>query len=38
MVTGNSVIDALLTTVGKQIPFTDPQLEELARAAGRSCW
>lgn len=34
VVTGNSVIDALLTTVGKQIPFTDPQLEELA-ASGR---
>lgn len=29
-VTGNSVIDALLTTVGKQIPFTDPQLEDFA--------
>ncbi|MET3923066.1 UDP-N-acetylglucosamine 2-epimerase (non-hydrolyzing) [Arthrobacter sp. UYEF20] len=34
VITGNSVIDALLTTVGKQIPFTDPQLEELA-ASGR---
>ncbi len=34
MVTGNTVIDALFTTVGKQIPFTDPQLEELA-ASGR---
>jgi len=34
VVTGNSVIDALLTTVGKQIPFTDPQLEELA-SSGR---
>lgn len=34
VVTGNSVIDALLTTVGKEIPFTDPQLEELA-ASGR---
>lgn len=33
-VTGNSVIDALFTTVGKTIPFTDPQLEELA-ASGR---
>jgi UDP-N-acetylglucosamine 2-epimerase (non-hydrolysing) len=30
VVTGNSVIDALLTTVGKQLPFTDPQLEGLA--------
>jgi UDP-N-acetylglucosamine 2-epimerase (non-hydrolysing) len=34
VVTGNTVIDALLTTVGKQIPFSDPQLEELA-ASGR---
>jgi UDP-N-acetylglucosamine 2-epimerase (non-hydrolysing) len=34
VITGNSVIDALLTTVGKQIPFTDPQLEELA-ASGK---
>ncbi|MGO4120547.1 non-hydrolyzing UDP-N-acetylglucosamine 2-epimerase [Arthrobacter sp. YAF16] len=34
VVTGNSVIDALLATVGKEIPFTDPQLEELA-ASGR---
>ncbi|MCQ2000403.1 non-hydrolyzing UDP-N-acetylglucosamine 2-epimerase [Arthrobacter zhaoxinii] len=33
-VTGNSVIDALLMTVDKNIPFTDPQLEELA-ASGR---
>lgn len=30
VVTGNSVIDALFTTVGKEIPFTDPQLEDLA--------
>lgn len=30
VITGNSVIDALLTTVGKKVPFTDPQLEELA--------
>ncbi|MEV8144228.1 UDP-N-acetylglucosamine 2-epimerase (non-hydrolyzing) [Specibacter sp. NPDC078709] len=30
VVTGNTVIDALLTTVDKQIPFTDPALEELA--------
>ncbi|BCW59941.1 UDP-N-acetylglucosamine 2-epimerase (non-hydrolyzing) [Arthrobacter sp. StoSoilB20] len=35
VVTGNSVIDALLTTVGKQIPFTDPQLEELAASGKR---
>ncbi|MCO4238784.1 non-hydrolyzing UDP-N-acetylglucosamine 2-epimerase [Pseudarthrobacter raffinosi] len=34
VVTGNSVIDALLTTVGKKIAFTDPQLEDLA-ASGR---
>ncbi|WP_154605638.1 non-hydrolyzing UDP-N-acetylglucosamine 2-epimerase [Arthrobacter sp. AQ5-05] len=30
VVTGNTVIDALLTTVGKKIPFIDPALEELA--------
>ncbi|WP_313661946.1 non-hydrolyzing UDP-N-acetylglucosamine 2-epimerase [Cellulosimicrobium cellulans] len=34
VVTGNTVIDALLSTVGKEIPFTDPRLEELA-ASGR---
>lgn len=34
VVTGNTVIDALLTTVGKKILFTDPQLENLA-ASGR---
>lgn len=34
VVTGNTVIDALLTTVGKKVPFTDPQLEELA-SSGR---
>lgn len=34
VVTGNSVIDALLTTVDKHIPFSDPQLEDLA-ASGR---
>ncbi|MFD4993632.1 non-hydrolyzing UDP-N-acetylglucosamine 2-epimerase [Cellulosimicrobium cellulans] len=34
VVTGNTVIDALLTTVGKEVPFTDPRLEELA-ASGR---
>lgn len=34
VVTGNTVIDALLTTVGKEIAFTDPALEELA-ASGR---
>lgn len=34
VVTGNTVIDALLSTVGKQVPFDDPALEELA-ASGR---
>ncbi|WP_441401069.1 non-hydrolyzing UDP-N-acetylglucosamine 2-epimerase [Arthrobacter sp. 2YAF22_2] len=34
VVTGNTVIDALLTTVGKKIPFADHRLEELA-GAGR---
>lgn len=34
VVTGNTVIDALLTTVDKQVPFSDPQLEDLA-ASGR---
>lgn len=34
VVTGNTVIDALLHTVEKQLPFTDPQLEEIA-ASGR---
>src|SRR4051794_33632800 len=34
VVTGNTVIDALLTTVNKNVPFTDPKLEELA-ASGR---
>ncbi|MFC0582689.1 non-hydrolyzing UDP-N-acetylglucosamine 2-epimerase [Micrococcoides hystricis] len=34
VVTGNTVIDALLTTVEKQVPFSDPQLEELA-ASGK---
>ncbi len=33
-VTGNTVIDALLTMVGKEVPFTDPRLEVLA-ASGR---
>ncbi|MFJ4029183.1 non-hydrolyzing UDP-N-acetylglucosamine 2-epimerase [Paenarthrobacter sp. NPDC089989] len=35
VVTGNSVIDALLTTVDKQLPFSDPQLEELASSGRR---
>lgn len=34
VITGNSVIDALLATVDKQVPFGDPQLEEIA-ASGR---
>lgn len=34
VVTGNTVIDALLHTVAQQLPFTDPQLEEIA-ASGR---
>jgi UDP-N-acetylglucosamine 2-epimerase (non-hydrolysing) len=34
VVTGNTVIDALLTTVARDIPFSDPQLENLA-ASGR---
>lgn len=34
-VTGNTVIDALLTTVNKNIPFTDPLLEELAASGKR---
>ncbi|MBO0924932.1 UDP-N-acetylglucosamine 2-epimerase (non-hydrolyzing) [Cellulomonas sp. zg-ZUI199] len=29
VVTGNTVIDALLATVGKQVPFDDPALEQL---------
>ncbi|MDJ0316225.1 non-hydrolyzing UDP-N-acetylglucosamine 2-epimerase [Arthrobacter antibioticus] len=32
VVTGNTVIDALLTTVDKQITFTDPVLEALAKS------
>lgn len=35
VVTGNSVIDALLTTVDREIPFRDPQLEELATSGRR---
>lgn len=35
VVTGNSVIDALLTTVNKDISFTDPRLEELANNGRR---
>ena len=35
VVTGNTVIDALLTTVGKQVPFSDPVLQELADTGRR---
>ncbi|MFJ4267039.1 non-hydrolyzing UDP-N-acetylglucosamine 2-epimerase [Paenarthrobacter nicotinovorans] len=35
VVTGNSVIDALITTVDKQVPFTDPALEDLATSSRR---
>lgn len=35
VVTGNTVIDALLSTVDKQVPFDDPTLEELAESGGR---
>lgn len=34
VVTGNTVIDALLATVEKRLPFSDPRLEDLA-AGGR---
>ncbi|WP_427175165.1 non-hydrolyzing UDP-N-acetylglucosamine 2-epimerase [Arthrobacter sp. 92] len=32
VVTGNTVIDALLTTVSKPVSFSDPRLEEVAEA------
>lgn len=35
VVTGNTVIDALLTTVDKNVSFTDPKLEELADSGRR---
>ena len=35
MVTGNTVIDALLHTVEQQLPFTDPQLEKIASSGTR---
>ena len=35
VVTGNTVIDALLTTVGKEIPFSDPALEDLAHSRAK---
>ncbi|MGP4033792.1 non-hydrolyzing UDP-N-acetylglucosamine 2-epimerase [Pseudarthrobacter sp. 1C304] len=34
VVTGNTVIDALLAIVGKELPFSDPELERVA-ATGR---
>lgn len=35
VVTGNTVIDALLTTVSKSIAFEDPKLEDIARGSKR---
>lgn len=35
VVTGNTVIDALLTTVDRDIPFSDHKLEDLARTGGK---
>ncbi|CEA08456.1 UDP-N-acetylglucosamine 2-epimerase [Arthrobacter saudimassiliensis] len=35
VVTGNTVIDALLETVGKNVPFNDPRLEQLAASGKR---
>ncbi|MFB7798564.1 non-hydrolyzing UDP-N-acetylglucosamine 2-epimerase [Isoptericola sp. NPDC056134] len=35
LVTGNTVIDALLLTVEKKAPFSDPALEELADSGSR---
>lgn len=35
VVTGNTVIDALLHTVEQQLPFTDPQLEKIASSGTR---
>lgn len=35
VITGNSVIDALLTVVEKNVPFTDPKLEELVSSSKR---
>lgn len=34
-VTGNTVIDALLETVGREVSFEDPQLTALAESGGR---
>ena len=38
VVTGNTVIDALLATVDKKLPFTDPRLEALAAGGRQFCW
>ncbi|MGP5048344.1 non-hydrolyzing UDP-N-acetylglucosamine 2-epimerase [Glutamicibacter ardleyensis] len=35
VITGNSVIDALLTVVQKKVPFSDPELEELVNSGKR---
>ncbi|GAA2965230.1 non-hydrolyzing UDP-N-acetylglucosamine 2-epimerase [Glutamicibacter bergerei] len=35
VITGNTVIDALLTVVEKKVPFSDPQLEELVNSGKR---
>ncbi|MDN3225568.1 UDP-N-acetylglucosamine 2-epimerase (non-hydrolyzing) [Kocuria rhizophila] len=35
VVTGNTVIDALLHTVAQQLPFSDPQLEQIASSGRR---
>ncbi|MFJ5954535.1 non-hydrolyzing UDP-N-acetylglucosamine 2-epimerase [Paenarthrobacter sp. NPDC092416] len=35
VITGNTVIDALLTTVDKNVPFSDPRLEEVATSGRR---
>lgn len=35
VVTGNTVIDALLSTVQKQVPFSDPRLEAMASSGRR---
>ena len=35
VVSGNTVIDALLHTVEKQLPFSDPPLEEIAQSGNR---
>lgn len=35
VITGNTVIDALLTVVEKKVPFSDPELEELVNSGRR---